>query len=216
MGQRHWWAWVLLLAAPAFFAFVLGVLRPLLWNIQAPSKTMDRAVPDGNVTVVGSDSQSPDNLSSLRPKLPTAQKKWQSSGLTSKDYTDAALVIIKNLERDENKWLTIGNVLKALGTPSLAVHNGYTFNQSDGIDPESSRFSIYYLKRQVSVSFSAAGFVDAVLYQERPEQWSGSGLPMHWPQKHTDAGKLPIISTACQEPDPVTPLIIEAEALLSR
>ena len=232
IGRKHWWMWIFLFGGPALFAFVLGVVMPLFHNPQSHvSVGLSEAILEDTLRAVLDSDPNPRDPSSFRKtlrgelardaketkaKLPMAKEKWQSSGKTPQDYMEAALVIIKDIEQNEHRWLTLGNVIRVLGPPSLAVHLGYTFVESDNIDPEITRLDIHYENRKVSVSFSTAGFVNAVLYQERPEQWQGSGLPMHWPQKHSYAEKLPIISKTFEKPETVVSLMRASEGLIKK
>ena len=144
--------------------------------------------------------------------LADANNTWKSISASPSDYAKSAYIIIRNMEI-EKKQLTLGNVVDILGLPSYLSPIGYGFDESDNIAEESTRLQIIYDDKEVSIGFSVAGFVDAVLYKISHERWKGISS-LSWPQKLSDLETFPVVTGNFDNISIANSLIFSANKLI--
>ena len=138
--------------------------------------------------------------------LVDAVKIWKSSdSVTPETRAKAAHTIVKYMERNEHKWLILGNVIAKLGQPSSVATDIYVFDEVGNVMGEVPRTRLHYDDKEVVIIFCATGVVNSVLYVKSPEQLEGWDS-MSWPQEIPVQQVEPIITGCLTDPREVSKL----------
>lgn len=118
-----------------------------------------------------------------------AANVWWSDGHSPSEYGAAATAALVELDGDEAP-LTVGSVVKLLGTPSSASMVGYTFDEAGNVLGSEDRLQIHYEGRWTTVSFTAAGSLECALHDAGVNERHGNSL-LAWPRS-MDAVRAPL------------------------
>lgn len=138
---------------------------------------------------------------------PEGLTAWEESGLTSEQYMKAAHTALIQLQEKGN-WLTIGSVIKLIGSPDSINFMPYIFDEELNVRKDLPRFSIHYSKKGVHIFFSTNGLVESVVYDVSGTMREGLSS-FDWPQT-LEGVKYPIIVQRSECADGANLLIEEA------
>jgi hypothetical protein len=179
------------------------------------AKTIKEKFPDGaNNIIVGSIVKQIDRRAQeVNAQYQKSVDLWKTSGNTSQIYYEAAMVLLENMELNQNQLLTIGNVVKCLGFPE-SIEEPYEslFDMQGNINADVERFDWYYKEGNLSLKFSASGFLNALLVK-KDGAFCGQP-PIHWPHDYSMLKTFPIFAGTFRNDESKGFLFSEAEKFI--
>lgn len=119
--------------------------------------------------------------------------QWDTLGLEPKAYCQAANIILENLERNNHQWLTIGNIIIALGYPdSIKKLDHFLYDSKGTVNADAVRFELYYKNGGVLLKITSSGFLNELSYKA---EGAFIGMtPIHWPHDYSFASDHPLVT----------------------
>ncbi len=124
-------------------------------------------------------------------RVGAARGVWAASGRTPEEYQQAAMTILEDMELNHEEWLTLGNIVRHLGVPTvLAGGAECAFGLEGGVPRDRERYYVVYPQRLVKLVFCASGFLAGV-YELKDSRADGR-FPIYWPHDYHYAPSLPL------------------------